>query len=141
MISPLSNNSTPVSGTNSSSQTTDSSSRSGQAGVDRLANTDVFLQLLVAQIKNQNPLNPSDGTQFLTQLAQFSQLEQTMDSRKELEAIHQILGQGSASPDPAQSTADPNTAATGSTSTDTGATDATTSNPFTPNSVAAGAKI
>ena len=35
-----------------------------------------FLQLLVAQLKNQDPLNPMDGTQFVSQLAQFSQLEQ-----------------------------------------------------------------
>jgi flagellar basal-body rod modification protein FlgD len=35
-----------------------------------------FLQLLVAQLKGQNPLNPLDGTQFVTQLAQFSSLEQ-----------------------------------------------------------------
>ena len=33
---------------------------------------DLFLQLLVAQIKNQDPLNPTDSTQFVAQLAQFS---------------------------------------------------------------------
>ena len=41
-----------------------------------LGKEQVFLQLLVAQIKNQNPLNPTDGTQFMSQLAQFSSLEQ-----------------------------------------------------------------
>jgi len=35
-----------------------------------------FLNLLVAQLKNQDPLNPSDPTQFTSQLAQYSQLEQ-----------------------------------------------------------------
>ena len=35
-----------------------------------------FLTLLVAQLKNQDPLNPSDPTQFTAQLAQFSSLEQ-----------------------------------------------------------------
>jgi flagellar basal-body rod modification protein FlgD len=35
-----------------------------------------FLQLLVAQLQNQDPLDPMDGTQFVSQLAQFSQLEQ-----------------------------------------------------------------
>lgn len=35
-----------------------------------------FLSLLVAQLKNQDPLNPDDPTQFTAQLAQFSQLEQ-----------------------------------------------------------------
>lgn len=35
-----------------------------------------FLKLLVAQLQNQNPLNPSDPTEFTAQLAQFSSLEQ-----------------------------------------------------------------
>ena len=39
----------------------------------------MFLQLLVAQIKNQDPMSPADGVQFLTQLAQFQQLEQSMN--------------------------------------------------------------
>jgi flagellar basal-body rod modification protein FlgD len=50
----------------------------------RLANQDVFMKLLVAQLKYQNPMNPADGVEFMTQLTQFSQLEQTMESRKEL---------------------------------------------------------
>ena len=48
--------------------------------------TDMFLQLLVAQIKNQDPLNPSDGTQFVTQLAQFSELEQVVAIRGDLDS-------------------------------------------------------
>jgi flagellar basal-body rod modification protein FlgD len=38
---------------------------------------DQFLNLLVAQLKNQNPLDPFDNSQMMAQLAQFSQLEQT----------------------------------------------------------------
>lgn len=52
-----------------------------------LATKQTFLTLLVAQIKNQNPLNPADGTEFLSQLAQFSELEQLISIREELEAI------------------------------------------------------
>lgn len=37
---------------------------------------DAFLQLLVCQIQNQDPLNPKDDTEFVSQLATFSQLEQ-----------------------------------------------------------------
>ncbi len=37
---------------------------------------DQFMQMLVAQLKNQDPLNPMDGTQFAAQLAQFSTVEQ-----------------------------------------------------------------
>jgi len=33
---------------------------------------DMFMKLMVAQLQNQNPLNPQDGAQFLSQLAQFS---------------------------------------------------------------------
>jgi flagellar basal-body rod modification protein FlgD len=54
-------------------------------------NRNAFLQLLVAQLKNQSPLNPADGTQFVAQLAQFSQLEQTISMREELEAIHKAI--------------------------------------------------
>ena len=37
---------------------------------------DEFLKLLVTQLQNQDPLNPQDDTQFISQLAQFSALEQ-----------------------------------------------------------------
>ena len=44
-----------------------------------------FLQLLVAQLKGQNPLDPMDGTQFVTQLAQFSSVEELINIRTLLE--------------------------------------------------------
>src|SRR6266496_1691429 len=47
----------------------------------------MFLQLLVAQLRNQDPLNPSDGTQFMTQLAQFQSLEQSMNTGQDIAAI------------------------------------------------------
>lgn len=37
---------------------------------------DDFMKLLIQQMKNQDPMNPMDGTQFAAQLAQFSSLEQ-----------------------------------------------------------------
>lgn len=36
---------------------------------------DMFLQLMVAQLRYQNPLQPTDSTQFMTQTAQFAMLE------------------------------------------------------------------
>lgn len=52
---------------------------------------DTFLQLMVAQLKNQNPLSPMDGTSFLTQLSQISGVEQMVQMRQELEAIRKDL--------------------------------------------------
>lgn len=52
---------------------------------------ETFLQLLVAQIRHQDPLNPSDSIQFLTQLAQFSELEQLINMGRDLGAIRQGL--------------------------------------------------
>mgnify|MGYP001627227284 CR=1 FL=1 len=45
----------------------------------------VFFQLLVAQLKNQDPLKPWDGEQFVTQLVQFTILEQLLAMNKLLE--------------------------------------------------------
>ncbi len=39
---------------------------------------DDFLRMLVAQLENQDPLNPQDSTEFTAQLAQFSSLEQLL---------------------------------------------------------------
>src|SRR5438128_3946883 len=44
-----------------------------------------FLQLLIAQLKGQNPLDPKDGTEFVSQLAQFSSLEELINIRTTLE--------------------------------------------------------
>ena len=48
---------------------------------------EMFLQLLVAQIRNQNPLSPADGLQFVSQLAEFSALEQMIAIRDEVAAL------------------------------------------------------
>jgi flagellar basal-body rod modification protein FlgD len=53
----------------------------------------MFLQLLVAQIKNQDPMSPSDGVQFLSQLAQFQQLENGMNMGQDISAIRADLDQ------------------------------------------------
>ena len=43
---------------------------------DPLANESTFLTLLVSQLQNQDPLNPTDSNQFVSQLTGYSQLEQ-----------------------------------------------------------------
>lgn len=47
-------------------------SKSNNSGMDK----DAFLQLLVAQMKYQDPLEPTSNTEFVSQYAQFSQVEQ-----------------------------------------------------------------
>jgi len=51
----------------------------------------MFLQLLVAQLQNQDPLNPVQGTEFVTQLAQFQQLEQSINSGQDIAAMRADL--------------------------------------------------
>ena len=70
---------------------TNSSPDVAAAPKDQLASKEAFLQLLVSQIKNQNPLEPTDGVQFLTQLAQFSQLEQMLGMRSDLGQIRDAI--------------------------------------------------
>jgi flagellar basal-body rod modification protein FlgD len=46
---------------------------------DPLASESTFMTLLVSQLQNQDPLNPTDSTEFVSQLTSYSQLEQLMD--------------------------------------------------------------
>jgi len=62
-----------------------------------LASENVFLQLLVAQLKNQDPTAPADSLQFVTQLAQFSTLEQDTAMHADLDTISADLS-GAAAP-------------------------------------------
>ncbi len=45
-------------------------------GIKQELDRDAFLQILVAQLRNQDPLNPVDGENFISQMAQLSSLEQ-----------------------------------------------------------------
>ena len=48
---------------------------------------DAFLRLLIAQLANQDPLNPMDDREFIAQMAQFSALEQMTNMTKTLEGM------------------------------------------------------
>ncbi len=60
---------------------------SDKASSDADVNFDTFLKLMVAQLQNQDPLNPLDGTQFTEQIATFSALEQQIASNSHLEKL------------------------------------------------------
>jgi flagellar basal-body rod modification protein FlgD len=50
-------------------------------------NYQTFLTLLTTQLKNQDPLNPEDSSQFTNQLVLFSQVEQQIDTNTSLNSI------------------------------------------------------
>ena len=80
---------------------TDSSSTSSSAtnGVSSLTSEQTFLQLLIAQIKNQDPLNPTDSIQFVGQLVQYSELEQLMGINQ---GVQTLAGTTTSTTPPAQ---------------------------------------
>jgi flagellar basal-body rod modification protein FlgD len=94
-------NSMPISGS-TAANTSDAASPLKTVG-NSVATKENFLQLLVAQIKNQNPLNPADGTQFLSQLSQFTEMEQMLGMRQDLQAIRASLTGDSSSTNQPQS--------------------------------------
>jgi len=48
---------------------------------------DEFLRLLVAQMQNQDPLNPQDGAEFVAQLAQFTNIELGLETNERLAGL------------------------------------------------------
>ena len=69
------------------------SGSSGQAPkASGIIGKDDFLKLLVGQLQHQDPLQPSDDTQFIGQMAQFSQLEQETNTAQSTDQMAQQLG-------------------------------------------------
>ena len=52
-----------------------------------LFSSDGFLKILSSQIRSQNPLEPLKDTEFIAQMAQFSQLEQITSVAKDMKAL------------------------------------------------------
>jgi flagellar basal-body rod modification protein FlgD len=67
--------------------TSSTSSTEASSGPSGAPTEQTFLQLLVAQLKNQDPMNPADGMQFVSELAQFSELEQVIAMRNDLDRL------------------------------------------------------
>jgi flagellar basal-body rod modification protein FlgD len=64
-----------------------SSSTTGSITGSINMNKDDFLKLLVTQLQNQDPMSPEDPKDFVAQLAQFSSLEQQINSNQNLENL------------------------------------------------------
>jgi flagellar hook assembly protein FlgD len=79
----VSMNVNPAAAANTAGATANSSNAADDAN-------DMFLQLLMAQLKSQSPLDPVDPNQFVGQLVQFNTLDQLMQIRELLQEALQI---------------------------------------------------
>ena len=75
-VNPLASTDPTAAAAAASGSSSNSSNSSALDQTGALANENTFLQLLVTQMKNQDPTQPVDSSTFLSQLAEFSQLEQ-----------------------------------------------------------------
>jgi flagellar basal-body rod modification protein FlgD len=67
--------------------------RAAAADTDRnVLGKDAFLNLLVTQLRNQNPLEPLSNTEYIAQMAQFTSVEQLMNLASEMSALRHSLG-------------------------------------------------
>lgn len=56
-------------------------------GTAKTVDYNAFLQLLIAQMKNQDPTSPMDSSQYMAQLASFSQVEQSVTTNTKLDSL------------------------------------------------------
>jgi flagellar basal-body rod modification protein FlgD len=87
--------------------TKSNSSSSSTTTTSSVSDKNTFMTLLVAQLKNQNPLSPADGTQFVTQLAQFTTLEKTTSIDTNLQTIESLLTKSAAAASTTKTTTTP----------------------------------
>ncbi|MDE1991620.1 MAG: flagellar hook assembly protein FlgD [Rhizobiaceae bacterium] len=74
---------------NTSNTSNSSSSDAASAAASASLNYNDFLQLLIAQMKTQDPTDPMDASQQISQLASFSQVEQQIQTNSHLETVLQ----------------------------------------------------
>lgn len=83
-----------VDSTNTASATSRSTAAAQKGGLE--VGYDAFIKLLLAQLKNQDPMKPMDSTQYVSQLATLSNLEQVMKQSEKLDSLLQLSTQGQA---------------------------------------------
>ena len=86
-MSTIANRLTSTSPTNTSPTNNTGPATTTASPTDALANESTFLKLLVSQLQNQDPLNPTDSNQFVSQLTAYSQLEQLIGIHKDTTTI------------------------------------------------------
>jgi flagellar basal-body rod modification protein FlgD len=79
--------STTVPPTGSSTTPKSASPASASSGASSSVDYNAFLQLLVQEMKNQDPTSPSDPTQYLSQIASFSNVEQSVQTNTKLATL------------------------------------------------------
>ncbi|MDB4947094.1 MAG: Flagellar basal-body rod modification protein FlgD [Labilithrix sp.] len=78
-----------ISGVNGTSPTTTTATGAAKSsGLDK----DAFLKLLVAQMSHQDPLNPTQGTEYVAQLSQFAMVEQSVAQSQKLDTLSAQIG-------------------------------------------------
>ncbi len=75
---------TSVTGTSAASTATAASSAASSATT---VDYNSFLKLMIAELQNQDPTSPQDPTQYLSQIASFSQVEQQTNTNNKLDAM------------------------------------------------------
>lgn len=84
----------PVTAAGSTGAGASAAGSSQSTGVNQLANTQTFLDLLVAQLKNQNPSNPTNPTSFMTEIAQLTavQSQTQLNAEEQTVAADSMIG-------------------------------------------------
>jgi flagellar basal-body rod modification protein FlgD len=87
-----------VAATTAAAQASSAATNSSQTAASdptSLATESTFLKLLVAQIQNQDPTQPADSMAYVTQLAQFSSLEQLININQGVTTLDQAVAPSS----------------------------------------------
>jgi flagellar basal-body rod modification protein FlgD len=76
-----------VTSATSTSGTSSASSSTGSKTSSNTVDYNTFLQLLISEMKNQDPTNPTDTSQYMSQFAQLSSVEQAVQTNSKLDSL------------------------------------------------------